>query len=99
MPYGPQTLWPDHCVQGTPGAGFHPKLLTDRAGLVIRKGFRRAIDSYSAFYENDRRHAHGSCGLSARARLTKDFPGRARDPTTASIIPRSTRVAKVLMPS
>ncbi|UGY12575.1 bifunctional nicotinamidase/pyrazinamidase [Bradyrhizobium septentrionale] len=53
MPYGPQTLWPDHCIQGTAGAGFHPDLATDRAELVIRKGFRGAIDSYSAFFEND----------------------------------------------
>jgi nicotinamidase/pyrazinamidase len=54
MPYGAQTLWPDHCVQGTPGAAFHPGLATDRADLVIRKGFRPGIDSYSAFFENDR---------------------------------------------
>src|SRR5205814_2959308 len=53
MPYGPQTLWPDHCIQGTAGAAFHPDLETKRAELVIRKGFRREIDSYSAFYEND----------------------------------------------
>ena len=61
MPYGPQTLWPDHCVQGTPGAAFHPKLATDKAELVIRKGFRPEIDSYSAFYENDRTHADRPC--------------------------------------
>lgn len=54
MPYGPQTLWPDHCVQGSVGAAFHPGLQTDRADLIVRKGFRRAIDSYSAFFENDR---------------------------------------------
>ncbi|MBN9885965.1 bifunctional nicotinamidase/pyrazinamidase [Salipiger abyssi] len=53
MPYGPQVLWPDHCVIGSPGAAFHPELATDRADLVIRKGFRPAIDSYSAFFEND----------------------------------------------
>ena len=62
MPYGRQTLWPDHCVQGTSGAGFHPQLATDRAELVIRKGFRPAIDSYSAFYENDRRTPTGLAG-------------------------------------
>jgi nicotinamidase/pyrazinamidase len=62
MPYGRQTLWPDHCVQGTSGAGFHPRLATDRAELVIRKGFRPAIDSYSAFYENDRRTPTGLAG-------------------------------------
>jgi len=54
MPYGPQVLWPTHCVQGTVGAGFHPALLTDPADLVIRKGFRPEIDSYSAFFDNDR---------------------------------------------
>ncbi|MCA0962840.1 bifunctional nicotinamidase/pyrazinamidase [Salipiger bermudensis] len=53
MPYGPQVLWPDHCVQGSMGAAFHPQLATDRAELIIRKGFRAGIDSYSAFFEND----------------------------------------------
>ena len=53
MPYGPQVLWPVHCVQGSTGAQFHANLLTDPADLVIRKGFRSAIDSYSAFFEND----------------------------------------------
>ncbi len=53
FPYGPQVLWPDHCVQGSPGAAFHPGLNTDPADLIIRKGFRRDIDSYSAFFEND----------------------------------------------
>ncbi len=54
MPYGPQVLWPTHCVQGTPGADFHDGLATDPADLIIRKGFRSGIDSYSAFFENDR---------------------------------------------
>lgn len=54
MPYGEQTLWPDHCIQGSNGALFHPALRTDPADLIIRKGFRPAIDSYSAFFENDR---------------------------------------------
>jgi len=53
MPYGPQTLWPDHCVQGSEGARFHPGLEWTKAELVVRKGFRKAIDSYSAFFEND----------------------------------------------
>ncbi len=53
MPYGQQVLWPDHCVQGTEGAAFHPRLRTD-ADLILRKGFRPEIDSYSAFFENDR---------------------------------------------
>ena len=54
MSYGAQTLWPDHCVQGTHGADFHADLNTTPARLVIRKGFRPGIDSYSAFFENDR---------------------------------------------
>jgi nicotinamidase/pyrazinamidase len=54
MPYGPQVLWPVHCVQGTPGAAFHASLDADRADLILRKGFRPTIDSYSAFFENDR---------------------------------------------
>ena len=54
MPYGPQTLWPVHCVQGSAGAAFHPALRTDPAQMIIRKGFRPGIDSYSAFFENDR---------------------------------------------
>lgn len=53
MPYGPQVLWPDHCVQGSPGARFHPDLAVDRADLIIRKGYNPLIDSYSAFFEND----------------------------------------------
>lgn len=53
MPYGPQVLWPVHCVQGTGGAAFHPGLRTDPAQMVLRKGFRPQIDSYSAFFEND----------------------------------------------
>ncbi|ARO15786.1 nicotinamidase/pyrazinamidase [Ketogulonicigenium robustum] len=53
MPYGPQVLWPDHCVQGTDGADFHPDLNVDGAHLIVRKGFRPTIDSYSAFFEND----------------------------------------------
>jgi nicotinamidase/pyrazinamidase len=62
MPYGEQTLWPDHCVQGDPGAAFHPDLVWTKAELVIRKGFRRDIDSYSAFFENDRRTPTGLGG-------------------------------------
>jgi nicotinamidase/pyrazinamidase len=62
LAYGPQTLWPVHCVQDTPGAAFHPGLALPRAELVLRKGFRRDIDSYSAFQENDRRTATGLAG-------------------------------------
>jgi nicotinamidase/pyrazinamidase len=62
MAYGTQVLWPDHCVQGTQGAALHPGLATDRAALLVRKGFRAAIDSYSAFFENDRRTVTGLAG-------------------------------------
>ena len=60
--YGAQILWPDHCVQGTSGAAFHPKLDVPHAELVLRKGFRKSIDSYSAFRENDRQTATGLAG-------------------------------------
>ena len=73
MPYGPQTLWPDHCIQGTAGVAFHPQLLTDRAELIIRKGFRREIDSYSAFYENDRRTPTGLAGYLRARGLARIF--------------------------
>jgi nicotinamidase/pyrazinamidase len=62
MPYGPQTLWPDHCVQGTRGAAFHPGLRTDTAAMIQRKGMDPAIDSYSAFFENDRETPTGLAG-------------------------------------
>lgn len=62
MPYGPQVLWPVHCVVGSPGAAFHPALRTDAAHLILRKGFRPEIDSYSAFYENDHRTPTGLDG-------------------------------------
>jgi nicotinamidase/pyrazinamidase len=60
--YGDQVLWPDHCVQGTEGAEFHPDLDTAQAELIIRKGFRPEIDSYSAFYENDGETSTGLAG-------------------------------------
>ena len=53
MAYGPQVLWPDHCIQGSNGAAFHPDLDQSCADLIIRKGYNPAIDSYSAFFEND----------------------------------------------
>lgn len=62
MSYGTQVLWPDHCVQGTQGAEFHADLQTDAANMIIRKGFRRDIDSYSAFFENDRTTPTGLTG-------------------------------------
>ncbi|NKC17101.1 MAG: bifunctional nicotinamidase/pyrazinamidase [Gammaproteobacteria bacterium] len=62
LSYGEQVLWPDHCVQGTPGAAFHAELRTDGASLIVRKGFRAHIDSYSAFYENDQKTPTGFTG-------------------------------------
>jgi nicotinamidase/pyrazinamidase len=71
MSYGDQTLWPDHCVQGTPGAEFHSGLIWSKAELIIRKGFRTAIDSYSAFYENDRTTPTGLGGYLKERDLQK----------------------------
>lgn len=62
MPYGPQVLWPDHCVQGSTGADFHADLRLDPADLILRKGYRPSIDSYSAFFENDRKTTTGLHG-------------------------------------
>ncbi len=65
MGYGAQTLWPDHCIQGSAGAAFHPGLNTNRADLILRKGYNPAIDSYSAFFENDRTTPTGLAGYLA----------------------------------
>jgi nicotinamidase/pyrazinamidase len=73
LPYGPQVLWPDHCVQGTAGAAFHPDLDAPQAELVIRKGFRREIDSYSAFFENDRSTPTGLAGYLRERGFTRLF--------------------------
>jgi nicotinamidase/pyrazinamidase len=62
LAYGAQVLWPDHCVQGTRGAEFHAELEVPHAQLILRKGYRREIDSYSAFYENDRTTPTGLAG-------------------------------------
>jgi nicotinamidase/pyrazinamidase len=80
MPYGPQVLWPDHCVQGTQGAAFHKGLMTDRADLIIRKGYNPAIDSYSAFFENDKTTPTGLEGyLRTRGIDTLTMVGLATD--------------------
>jgi nicotinamidase/pyrazinamidase len=73
LDYGPQTLWPDHCLQGSHGAAFHPGLDTGRAELVLRKGFRATIDSYSAFMENDRRTSTGLAGYLRERGLRRIF--------------------------
>ncbi len=80
MPYGPQVLWPTHCVQGTAGAAFHADLRTNPAQLILRKGFRPEIDSYSAFFENDRTTATGLEGyLRARGVTAVTLVGLATD--------------------
>lgn len=80
MPYGPQVLWPTHCVQGTKGAEFHADLRTDPAQLIVRKGFRSGIDSYSAFFENDRTTATGLEGyLKNRGVTSVTLVGLATD--------------------
>ena len=80
MPYGRQVLWPDHCVQGTEGAAFHAGLDVDRADLIIRKGYNPAIDSYSAFFENDRTTPTGLEGyLRTRGIDTLTLVGLATD--------------------
>ena len=73
MPYGPQVLWPDHCMQGTLGAAFHSDLQIPHAGLILRKGLDRTIDSYSAFYENDRTTATGLTGYLRERGITRVF--------------------------
>ncbi|MGO8934608.1 MAG: bifunctional nicotinamidase/pyrazinamidase [Terracidiphilus sp.] len=70
---GTQTLWPAHCVQGTRGAEFHPALGLTRAELILRKGFRPPIDSYSAFFENDRTTPTGLAGYLTERGLTRVF--------------------------
>jgi nicotinamidase/pyrazinamidase len=80
LAYGPQTLWPEHCVQGTDGAEFHRDLDQNRIEMVIRKGFRETIDSYSAFFENDRRTTTGLGGyLKERGIKRVYFAGLATD--------------------
>jgi len=73
LSYGLQTLWPVHCVQGTWGAEFHPALRLTQAELILRKGFRREIDSYSAFFENDRTTPTGMAGYLRERGLTRVF--------------------------
>ncbi len=80
MPYGPQVLWPTHCVQGTHGAEFHAALRTDPAQLIVRKGFRPGIDSYSAFFENDQTTPTGLEGyLRSRGVTSVTLVGLATD--------------------
>ena len=80
MEYGNQVLWPDHCVQGSEGAAFHPDLETSKTQVIIRKGFRKKIDSYSAFYENDNKTKTGLTGyLKTRGIDTLFVTGLATD--------------------
>jgi len=73
LPYGKQVLWPEHCVQGTDGAKLHPKLDIPHAQLIIRKGFRQDVDSYSAFLEADRKTTTGLAGYLRERGLTRVF--------------------------
>lgn len=78
--YGDQVLWPNHCVQGSKGAEFHPNLMTDAADVILRKGFRQEIDSYSAFFENDHQTPTGLAGyLQIRGVTHIAFVGLATD--------------------
>jgi len=80
MPYGPQILWPEHCISGSKGAEFHADLQTGRADMIIRKGYNPAIDSYSAFFENDHKTATGLEGyLRTRGIDTLTMVGLATD--------------------
>ena len=80
MPYGPQVLWPDHCIIGSQGAEFHPALNTDAADMVVRKGSNRGMDSYSAFFENDHTTRTGLAGfLRDRGCLDLTMVGLATD--------------------
>ncbi len=80
MPYGPQVLWPDHCVQGSDGAAFHPKLNTTHADMIVRKGYNPMIDSYSAFFENDHETPTGLHGyLQTRGITDLTMVGLATD--------------------
>jgi nicotinamidase/pyrazinamidase len=73
LSYGAQTLWPDHCIQGSKGAEFHPALHVPRAELILRKGYRPQIDSYSAFFENDRVTPTGLAGYLEERNLSRVF--------------------------
>lgn len=80
MPYGTQVLWPDHCVQGSDGAAFHPALNVTRADMIVRKGYNPGIDSYSAFFENDQSTKTGLAGyLRDRGITDLTFAGLALD--------------------
>ncbi len=71
MPYGPQVLWPDHCIQGSEGAAFYPALNVTCADMIVRKGYNAAIDSYSAFFENDHKTPTGLQGYLQTRGITK----------------------------
>ena len=80
MPYGDQVLWPDHCTQGSKGAEFHPDLNIEQANAIIRKGSNPFIDSYSAFFENDRKTSTGLDGYLKSLEIEKiNLVGLATD--------------------
>ena len=94
MPYGEQVLWPDHCVQGAPGAALHEALDVDAAFLILRKGVNAEVDSYSAFTEADGKTTTGLAALLRRGARAGCSPAAWR-PITASLIPRSMRAPPV----
>ena len=73
MPYGDQVIWPPHCIMGTKGADFHKDLITNNANFIIRKGFRKNIDSYSGFFENDRITSTGLDGVLKSLKIKRVF--------------------------
>jgi len=93
LPYGEQVLWPDHCVQGSDGAGLHKDLAVPHAQLVVRKGWRKEVDSYSAFVEADSQEPYRAGGLSRRARSRARVRVRARDRLLRGSGRRSTRAS------
>ena len=99
LSYGTQVLWPDHCVQGTDDAALHKDLKLPTAQLIIRKGFHKDIDSYSAFEEADRKTAHGPGRLPEGARHRRRSSSPAWPPTSASPGPRWTRARPASRPT
>ena len=92
-PYGPQELWPDHCVQETPGAEFRRDLVAPHAELIVRKGFRREIDSYSAFYENDHTTPTGLTGYSGSGASRASSSPASRSISASASRPRTRTAA------
>ena len=98
LPYGDQVLWPDHCVQGTAGADISKEIAIPHAELVIRKGFHKDVDSYSAFLEADKKTATGLAGYLKERGLDDGCSWSGSRPTSASPGPRWMRAAPASRP-